>query len=84
MMRIGDIFDALSASDVLTTLGPTDRAAGHSETLRAREEIDPELFRVFLDARFTGRREIPNLNYYCSLLVGAVLQNNQCARDGIL
>jgi len=52
MMTICDIFDALSASDrPYKRAVPTDRALDILKLCVRDEEIDPELFRVFLDAR---------------------------------
>jgi len=51
MMTICDIFDALSASDrPYKRAVPTDRALDILKLCVRDEEIDPELFRVFLDA----------------------------------
>jgi len=58
MMTICDIFDALSASDrPYKRAIPTDRALDILKLCVREEEIDAELFRVFLDAqvyRITG------------------------------
>src|ERR1700704_2136280 len=52
MMTICDISDALSASDCpYKRAVPTDRALGILKLCVRDEEIDPELFRVFLDAQ---------------------------------
>jgi len=52
MMTICDIFDALSASDrPYKRAVPTDRALDILKLCVRDEEIDAELFRVFLDAR---------------------------------
>jgi HD-GYP domain-containing protein (c-di-GMP phosphodiesterase class II) len=52
MMTISDIFDALSASDrPYKSAVPTDRALDILTLCVRDEEIDPELFRVFLDAQ---------------------------------
>jgi HD-GYP domain-containing protein (c-di-GMP phosphodiesterase class II) len=52
MMTICDIFDALSASDrPYKRAVPTDRALDILKLCVRDEEIDPELFRVFLDAQ---------------------------------
>jgi len=52
MMTICDIFDALSASDrPYKRAVPTDRALDILKLCVRDEEIDPALFRVFLDAR---------------------------------
>jgi HD-GYP domain-containing protein (c-di-GMP phosphodiesterase class II) len=52
MMTICDIFDALSASDrPYKRAIPTDRALDILKLCVRDEEIDPELFRVFLDAQ---------------------------------
>ena len=52
MMTICDIFDALSASDrPYKRAVPTDRALDILKLCVRDEEIDSELFRVFLDAR---------------------------------
>jgi len=51
MMTICDIYDALSASDrPYKRAIPTDRALEILKICVREEEIDPELFRVFLDA----------------------------------
>ena len=51
MMTICDIFDALSASDrPYKRAVPTDRALEILKLCTRDEEIDPELFRLFLDA----------------------------------
>jgi HD-GYP domain-containing protein (c-di-GMP phosphodiesterase class II) len=51
MMTICDIYDALSASDrPYKRAIPTDRALDILKICVREEEIDPELFRVFLDA----------------------------------
>ena len=51
-MTICDIFDALSASDrPYKRAIPTDRALDILKLCVRDEEIDAELFRVFLDAR---------------------------------
>ncbi len=50
MMTICDIFDALSASDrPYKRAVPTDRALDILKLCVRDEEIDPELFRIFLD-----------------------------------
>lgn len=52
LMTICDIFDALSASDrPYKRAVPTDRALDILKLCVRDEEIDPELFRVFLDAQ---------------------------------
>jgi len=52
MMTICDIFDALCASDrPYKRAVPTDRALDILKLSARDEEIDPELFRVFLDAQ---------------------------------
>jgi HD-GYP domain-containing protein (c-di-GMP phosphodiesterase class II) len=52
MMTICDIFDALTASDrPYKRAIPTDRALDILKLCVRDEEIDPELFRVFLDAQ---------------------------------
>ncbi len=52
MMTICDIFDALSAADrPYKRAVPTDRALDILKLCVRDEEIDPELFRVFLDAQ---------------------------------
>ncbi len=52
MMTICDIYDALSASDrPYKRAIPTDRALDILKLCVRDEEIDPELFRVFLDAQ---------------------------------
>ncbi len=52
MMTICDIFDALSASDrPYKRAVPTDRALDILKLCVRNEEIDPELFRLFLEAR---------------------------------
>ena len=52
MMTICDIFDALSASDrPYKRAVPTDRALDILKLCARDEEIDSELFRVFLDAQ---------------------------------
>jgi HD-GYP domain-containing protein (c-di-GMP phosphodiesterase class II) len=52
MMTICDIFDALSASDrPYKRAVPTDRALDILKLCVRDEEIDPELFRIFLDAQ---------------------------------
>jgi HD-GYP domain-containing protein (c-di-GMP phosphodiesterase class II) len=52
MMTICDIFDALTASDrPYKRAVPTDRALDILKLCVRDEEIDPELFRVFLDAQ---------------------------------
>lgn len=52
MMTICDIFDALSASDrPYKRAVPTDRALDILKLCVRDQEIDPELFRVFLDAQ---------------------------------
>src|SRR6195256_4714888 len=52
MMTICDIFDALSASDrPYKRAVPTDRALDILKLCVRDEEIDPELFRVFLDTQ---------------------------------
>jgi HD-GYP domain-containing protein (c-di-GMP phosphodiesterase class II) len=52
MMTICDIFDALSASDrPYKRAVPTDRALDILKLCEREGEIDPELFRVFLDAQ---------------------------------
>ena len=52
MMTICDIFDALSASDrPYKRAVPTDRALDILKLCVRDEEIDPELFRLFLDAQ---------------------------------
>ncbi|MGC1483920.1 MAG: HD domain-containing phosphohydrolase [Candidatus Acidiferrum sp.] len=52
MMTICDIFDALSASDrPYKRAVPTDRAIEILKLCVRDEEIDPELFRLFLDAQ---------------------------------
>ena len=52
MMTICDIFDALSASDrPYKKAVPTDRALDILQLCVRDEEIDPELFRLFLDAQ---------------------------------
>jgi hypothetical protein len=52
MMTICDIFDALSASDrPYKRAVPTDRALDILKLCVREEEIDSELFRVFLDAQ---------------------------------
>ena len=52
MMTICDIYDALSASDrPYKRAVPTDRAIDILKLCVRDEEIDPELFRVFLDAQ---------------------------------
>jgi HD-GYP domain-containing protein (c-di-GMP phosphodiesterase class II) len=52
MMTICDIFDALSASDrPYKRAIPTDRALDILKLSVRDEEIDPELFRLFLDAQ---------------------------------
>jgi HD-GYP domain-containing protein (c-di-GMP phosphodiesterase class II) len=52
MMTICDIFDALSASDrPYKRAVPTDRALDILKLCVRDDEIDPELFRVFLDAQ---------------------------------
>jgi hypothetical protein len=52
MMTICDIFDALSASDrPYKRAVPTDRALEILKLSVRDEEIDPELFRLFLDAQ---------------------------------
>jgi HD-GYP domain-containing protein (c-di-GMP phosphodiesterase class II) len=52
MMTICDIFDALSASDrPYKRAVPTDRALEILKLCVRDEEIDPELFRLFLDAQ---------------------------------
>jgi len=52
MMTICDIFDALSASDrPYKRAIPTDRALDILKLCVREEEIDAELFRVFLDAQ---------------------------------
>lgn len=60
MMTICDIFDALSASDrPYKRAVPTDRAIDILKLCVRDGEIDPELFRVFLDAqvyRLVGKR----------------------------
>jgi HD-GYP domain-containing protein (c-di-GMP phosphodiesterase class II) len=60
MMTICDIFDALSASDrPYKRAVPTDRAIDILKLCVRDGEIDPELFRVFLDAqiyRLAGKR----------------------------
>jgi HD-GYP domain-containing protein (c-di-GMP phosphodiesterase class II) len=51
MMTICDIYDALSASDrPYKRAIPTDRALDILKICVREEEIDPELFRVFMDA----------------------------------
>jgi len=52
MMTICDIFDALSASDrPYKRAVPVDRALDILKLCVREEEIDPELFRLFLDAQ---------------------------------
>ena len=52
MMAICDIFDALSASDrPYKRAVPTNRALDILKLCARDEEIDAELFRVFLDAQ---------------------------------
>jgi len=52
MMTICDIFDALSASDrPYKRAVPTDRALDILKLCVREEEIDSELFRIFLDAQ---------------------------------
>ena len=52
MMTICDIFDALSASDrPYKRAVPTDRALDILKLCVRDEEIDPELFRIFLDTQ---------------------------------
>jgi HD-GYP domain-containing protein (c-di-GMP phosphodiesterase class II) len=52
MMTICDIFDALSASDrPYKRAVPTDHALDILTLCARNEEIDPELFRLFLDAQ---------------------------------
>jgi HD-GYP domain-containing protein (c-di-GMP phosphodiesterase class II) len=52
MMTICDIFDALSASDrPYKRAVPTDRALDILRLCVREDEIDPELFRLFLDAQ---------------------------------
>ncbi|MHB8503757.1 MAG: HD-GYP domain-containing protein, partial [Candidatus Acidiferrales bacterium] len=52
MMTICDIFDALSASDrPYKRAVPTDRALEILKLCVREEEIDPELFRLFLEAQ---------------------------------
>ncbi len=52
MMTLCDIFDALSASDrPYKRAVPTDRALDILKLSVRDEEIDPELFRLFLDAQ---------------------------------
>jgi HD-GYP domain-containing protein (c-di-GMP phosphodiesterase class II) len=52
MMTICDIFDALSASDrPYKRAVPTDRALEILKLCVRDEEVDPELFRLFLDAQ---------------------------------
>jgi hypothetical protein len=52
MMTICDIYDALSASDrPYKRAVPTDRAIDILKLCVRDEEIDPELFRVFLEAQ---------------------------------
>ena len=52
MMTICDIYDALSASDrPYKRAIPTDRALDILKICVRDEEIDPELFRIFLDAQ---------------------------------
>jgi len=52
MMAICDIFDALSASDrPYKRAIPPDRALDILKLCVREEEIDAELFRVFLDAQ---------------------------------
>jgi HD-GYP domain-containing protein (c-di-GMP phosphodiesterase class II) len=52
MMTICDIYDALTASDrPYKRAVPTDRALDILKLCVRDEEIDPELFRVFLDAQ---------------------------------
>src|SRR5260370_28489046 len=52
MMTICDIFDALSASDrPYKRAIPTDRALDILKLCVRDKEIDPELFRIFLDAK---------------------------------
>jgi HD-GYP domain-containing protein (c-di-GMP phosphodiesterase class II) len=52
MMTICDIYDALSASDrPYKRAIPTDRALDILKLCVRDDEIDPELFRVFLDAQ---------------------------------
>jgi HD-GYP domain-containing protein (c-di-GMP phosphodiesterase class II) len=52
MMTICDIYDALSASDrPYKRAIPTDRALDILKICVREDEVDPELFRVFLDAQ---------------------------------
>jgi HD-GYP domain-containing protein (c-di-GMP phosphodiesterase class II) len=60
MMTICDIFNVLSAPDrPYKRVVPTDRALDILKLCVRDEEIDPELFRVFLDApvyRLAGKQ----------------------------
>jgi HD-GYP domain-containing protein (c-di-GMP phosphodiesterase class II) len=56
MMTICDIFDALTAADrPYKRAVPTDRALGILEDCVRADEIDPELFRLFREARVFER-----------------------------
>jgi HD-GYP domain-containing protein (c-di-GMP phosphodiesterase class II) len=61
MMTICDIYDALSASDrPYKRAVPTDRALDILKMCVKEEEIDPELFRLFVEAqvyRLVGKQE---------------------------
>ena len=60
MMTICDIFDALSASDrPYKRAVPTDRALEILKLCVRDEEIDPELFRLFLMPTFIGSFQSP-------------------------
>jgi HD-GYP domain-containing protein (c-di-GMP phosphodiesterase class II) len=61
MMTICDIFDALTASDrPYKRAIPTDRALDILKLCVRDEEIDPELFRLFLDAQIYGLATKPS------------------------
>jgi HD-GYP domain-containing protein (c-di-GMP phosphodiesterase class II) len=61
MMTICDIFDALTASDrPYKRAVPTDRALDILKLCVRDEEIDPELFRLFLDAQIYGLATKPS------------------------
>lgn len=61
MMTICDIFDALTAADrPYKRAVPTDRALGILEDCVRADEIDPELFRLFREARVYQRSAPPS------------------------
>jgi len=85
MMTICDIYDALSASDRLTTCDSHDpRSLDILKLLCSDEEIDPELFRVFLDAQVYRLAGKSAANLLSTLLVGSVSAPEQRQRRNSL